>query len=74
MNNIYEIKKTDDIEILLKSSEGKFVVLSFTLKDTPIEEKIHIRKWLKLKSNIYPNVMFLYMFFVKLLSHICECH
>jgi len=61
MNNIFEIKTPDDIEFLLKSSEGKFIVLSFTLKNTPIEEKIQIRKWLKVKSNIYSNVMFLYM-------------
>ena len=61
MNNIFEIKSVNDIETILKSSSGKFVILSITLNNTPLNTKINIRKWLKKYSVEYKNVVFLYM-------------
>ena len=60
LSNIKHIKYVDGIEILLKSNPNKFVIMGITLETTPDDMKIFIRKWLKILSKKFPNILFLY--------------
>lgn len=50
----------DDLLFHLMSGKGKFIVLTLVLLETNESIKIALRKYIKKKSKIYPNVLFLY--------------
>ena len=60
LQNIAEVTHVEGIEKLLKNSFTRFVILAFTLKSTPNDTKIYIRKWLKETSKKFSNILFLY--------------
>jgi len=60
LQNIAEVTHVEGIESLLKNSPTRFIILACTLKSTPNDTKIYIRKWLKTTSKKFSNILFLY--------------
>lgn len=58
--NIWEITEFDDLIHNLKSSVDRFVIFIAVLNDTPLPQKISLKKFLKTKATKYPNILFLY--------------
>jgi hypothetical protein len=58
--NIWEIVSLNDLVKILKESPKKFVIVGITLNSTPQGITKMIKKFLKVKSKIYPNITFLY--------------
>lgn len=59
--NLWQVMKYDDLLYLLRQSEkGRHVTLCIVLRSTPDNIKSSIKKFLKDKSRIFPNVTFLY--------------
>jgi hypothetical protein len=59
-HNIWEIVNLNDLVKILKDSPKKFVIVGITLNSTPEPIAKMIKKFLKVKSKIYPNITFLY--------------
>jgi len=57
-SNLFECEKLDDIKIFIESS--KIIFFGFVLKETNKCDKILIRRFFKLKSKEYPNILFIY--------------
>ena len=58
--NIWEIISLNDMVRILKESPKKFVIIGITLQSTPDSTSKMIKKFLKQKSKLYPNITFLY--------------
>ena len=58
--NIWEIISLNDMVRILKESKKKFVIIGITLQSTPDSTSKMIKKFLKQKSKLYPNITFLY--------------
>ncbi len=58
--NLLHIANRDHLISYLLDTKEKFVVLALVLIDTPDQTKVIIRKHIKEKSKLYPNVIFLY--------------
>ena len=59
-NNLWEILKYEDLMFFLRDSNDKIVVLSLVHTTTKDEYKSMMKKYIKLKSRKYPNILFLY--------------
>jgi hypothetical protein len=59
-NNLWEIIKFDDLVLLLKNAENKFLVLSIITEDTDNKTKRIIKLFMKDKAKIYSKVTFLF--------------
>lgn len=60
MTNIWEVTTVSDIVKILKSNPKKFVILGLSLANSPKQEHKLIKKFLKDKAKIYPNMTFLF--------------
>jgi hypothetical protein len=60
MTNIWEVTTVSDIVKILKSNPKKFVILGFSLVSAPKTEHKLIKKFLKDKAKLYPNMTFLF--------------
>lgn len=58
--NLWQVINRDDLLYHLKSGEGRIIVLTLTLIDTDESIKSILRKYIKRKSEQYPNINFLY--------------
>ena len=60
MTNIWEVTTVGDIVKILKSNPKKFVIVGLSLVSAPKEEHKLIKKFLKEKAKLYPNMTFLF--------------
>lgn len=60
MTNIWEVTTVTDIVKILKSNPKKFVILGLSLSNAPKSEHKTIKKFLKDKAKLYPNMTFLF--------------
>ena len=60
MNNLWEVAQVIDVIRILKESQNKFVILFIVLDSTPESMRVFMRKFLKYKSKVYPNMTFLF--------------
>jgi len=60
MTNIWEVTTVSDIVKILKLNPKKFVILGLSLVSAPKLEYKMIKKFLKEKAKIYPNIIFLF--------------
>jgi len=60
MTNIWEVTTVSDIVKILKSNPKKFVILGLSLASAPKTEHKTIKKFLKEKAKLYPNMTFLF--------------
>jgi hypothetical protein len=60
MTNIWEVTTVSDIVKILKSNPKKFVIVGLALANAPKTEHKLIKKFLKDKAKIYPNMTFLF--------------
>jgi hypothetical protein len=60
MTNIWEVTTVSDIVKILKSNPKKFVIIGLSLANAPKTEHKLIKKFLKDKAKIYPNMTFLF--------------
>ena len=60
MTNIWEVTTISDIVKILKSNPKKFVILGLSLSNAPKTEHKTIKKFLKDKAKLYPNMTFLF--------------
>jgi len=58
--NLWAVSKYNELISLIKQSQGKFFILGITLSDSSKNIKIKIRKFIKSKSTIYSNMLFIY--------------
>ena len=58
--NIWEIVSITDLIKIIKEHPKQFIMLGITLDNNSADIKIYIKKFLKQKSKIYPNMIFLY--------------
>jgi hypothetical protein len=59
-SNIWQIINYDDLYNFLVGESGRIVVLSLVLSNTDENIKRMIKKFIKRKANMYPNILFLY--------------
>ena len=59
-DNLWHIVNFDDLAILLRNNEKRFVVLTIITNETSELIRVMLRKLIKEKAKIYPNVFFLY--------------
>jgi len=60
MNNIWEVTSVADIVKILKSNPNKFIILGFSLVTAKESEHKLIKKFLKSKAKVYPNMLFIF--------------
>ena len=60
MTNIWEVTTVTDIVKILKNNPKKFVILGLSLASAPKSEQKLIKKFLKDKAKLYPNMTFLF--------------
>ena len=60
MTNIWEVTTVSDIVKILKSNPKKFVILGLSLSSALKTEHKIIKKFLKDKAKLYPNITFLF--------------
>ena len=60
MTNIWEVTTVSDIVKILKSNPKKFVIIGLSLSNAPKSEHKTIKKFLKDKAKLYPNMTFLF--------------
>jgi len=60
MTNIWEVTTVSDIVKILKSKPKKFVILGLSLASAQKSEHKLIKKFLKDKAKLYPNITFLF--------------
>jgi hypothetical protein len=60
MTNIWEVTTVSDIVKILKSNPKKFVIVGLALANAPKTEHKLIKKFLKDKAKLYPNMTFLF--------------
>ena len=58
--NIWQVDEFNDLVGFLKNTKSDYIVLSLVLKDTSSELKSLIKKFIKRKAELFPNVMFLF--------------
>lgn len=58
--NLFMVVTLEDLLHLLRESKGKHVALSVVIDETPDEIKSMIKRFIKVKSKIFTNVLFLY--------------
>jgi hypothetical protein len=60
MTNIWEVTTVGDIVKILKNNPKKFVIVGLSLASAQKEEHKLIKKFLKEKAKLYPNMTFLF--------------
>ncbi len=58
--NIWEVVCVSDLIKILKDSPQQFIILGIVLESTPKSIQVIIKKFLKEKSKLFPNMKFLY--------------
>ena len=58
--NIWEVVCVSDLIKILKDSPQQFIILGIVLETTPKSNQVIIKKFLKEKSKMFPNMKFLY--------------
>lgn len=58
--NIWQVDMFDDLVGFLKNSSVDYIVLSLIIKNTPSDIRSTIKKFIKRKAEVFPNVMFLF--------------
>jgi len=58
--NIWEVVTINDLIKIIKENPQKFVILALVLNSTPKSLQVYIKKFLKQKAKIFPNMTFLY--------------
>ncbi len=59
MNNICEVNKLSDLIYLLKKNTT--VILGITIEETCHQDRVNIRKFLKVKAQKFSSIYFVYM-------------
>lgn len=58
--NIWEVVTINDLIKIIKENPQKFVILALVLNSTPKSLQVYIKKFLKQKAKVFPNMTFLY--------------
>jgi len=58
--NIWQVDLFSDLVGFLKNGNTNYIVLSLVIKNTPSNIKAIIKKFIKRKAEMFPNVMFLF--------------
>jgi hypothetical protein len=58
--NIWEVVCVKDLSKILKESPNKFVIVGLVLESTEKKLQSYIKKFLKEKSQVYPNMIFIF--------------
>lgn len=60
LKSVLEFTSIEGIDKLLREDRCTYVVIAITLETTSQPYKVFIRKWLKKKNKLFPNVLFAY--------------
>lgn len=58
--NIWQVDMFSDLVGFLKNGGADYIVLSLVIKNTPSDIRSTIKKFIKRKAEVFPNIMFLF--------------